>query len=412
MNKKKLFLWSLYTIADSIVFVNFLVYFSKWLVNEGGLPDIAYNSVFVITAAMLLFSAPKLAARADETGRKGRALNISTIFSVAGYGAAALFAHAGAAVPALLAFLAAQYFYQLSMAFYDPMLNDISDVKHRSLASGIGQFASSGGMVLGLAMTLPLAADRLAPLLPSVVAFAVLALPMMMFYRENPHPRFSRRQGLRPIAAKKIYPAPASGGRKSALGFDWARFKKFMAASPAAIILVAFFFYNDALATITNNFSIYAGAVVGMSDANTGILLMVVQVMGAFGALAAGFLGDRIGARRALFGILWIWLALIPVISAASSPAVFLALAVILGFSVGAGWAVSRAYISMNLAKNEVGYGFSFYTIFERFSSMVGPLVWGGIMVAGGGYRLAMLSMAAFVLLGIIVLSQKSRFKK
>ena len=62
MNKKKLLLWSLYDFANSIVFVNFLLYFGTWMVVDGGLSDIGYNAIFAIATLTLLFSAPVLAS--------------------------------------------------------------------------------------------------------------------------------------------------------------------------------------------------------------------------------------------------------------------------------------------------------------------------------------------------------------
>jgi UMF1 family MFS transporter len=289
-------------------------------------------------------------------------------------------------VLAFLFFVAAQYFYQLSLIFFDPMLNDLSDEKHRGRASGIGQFCSNSGMIFGLAISLPLVASggRLAALIPSVILYALLAAPMMLFYHQKKQ--------------KKIAPA------KIKLGFDFKKFKKFLLASAAAPILIAFFFYVDALNTITNNYSIYAGTVLNMSDATTSVLLIVVQIAAALGALTIGFLGDKLGCRRCLMGILWVWLALIPMLAFANNMNLFFVLAGILGLTIGAGWSVSRAYISANLEEDNVGYGFSFYTIFERFSSMVGPLAWGGVLAMGFGYRAAMLSMILFIAAGVLIL--------
>jgi len=378
------------------VFANFLVYFSKWLVVDAGVPDIWYNAVFVVVALMLLFSAPALAAHTDRCGHRKLFLDIATAGTVLAYLAAALFAIYGA--PVILAFLAlilGQYMFQMSYIFYDPMINDLSDQRHRSRASGIGQFCSNAGMIFGLAISLPMveAGGRLAPLVPSVILFAILAAPMIIFYKEG----YSTTPSLRAT------PSPAKG-TSVRLGFDWKKFKNFVLTSAAAPILIAFFFYTNALNTITNNYAIYADRVLGMPDEMASIILIVVKIAAALGALCIGFLGDRLGARKCLFYILWAWLLLIPVIAAANSLPLFFALASVLGLTIGAGWAISRAYISMNLGKDQVGYGFSFYTIFERFSSMAGPLVWGTILTVGLGYRASMLSMAVFILIGMVVL--------
>ncbi len=387
MNKKKLLLWCGYTFANSIVFINFLVYFSKWLVIDGGISDLAYNMSFVVMAVAMLMCAPALAVHTDSCGNRKTFLNLATVGTVVFYAVAASFAIYGLSpVIAFLAFVLGQFCYQMAFVFYDPMLNDLSDKSHRTRASGLGQFCSNFGMIFGLAVSLPMieAGGRLASLIPSVAMFAVLALPMMLFYRENCRPKKVRH--------------------KIKLGFDWKRFRGFLFASAAAPILIAFFFYTNALNTITNNYSIYAGNVLNMSDETTSAIMIVVQIAAALGALLIGFVGDRIGARRCLMWILWTWLALIGAIAVTTSTGVFFAIAGALGLTIGAGWAVSRAYISANLEKDNVGYGFSFYTLFERFSSIIGPLTWGGILALGGGYRMAMLAMMIFIAVGLVIL--------
>ena len=39
MDKRNLFVWSLYDFANSIIYVNVLLYFAQWMVIDAGLPD-------------------------------------------------------------------------------------------------------------------------------------------------------------------------------------------------------------------------------------------------------------------------------------------------------------------------------------------------------------------------------------
>src|SRR3989344_104299 len=92
MNKKQLFLWSLYDFANSIVYINFILYFAQWIVIDAGLSDFWYNAIFAITTVVLLFSAPVLAARTDLRGGRKRWLNISTVATFLAYGLSAVLA--------------------------------------------------------------------------------------------------------------------------------------------------------------------------------------------------------------------------------------------------------------------------------------------------------------------------------
>lgn len=393
MNKKKLFLWSLYDFANSIVFINFLLYFSQWLVINGGLSDFWYNATFAISTVLLFLTAPVLAAYTDKYGGRKFSLNISTICTALSYGLAAGFAYKGAHIVIITVFfLLGQYFYQLCFVFYNPMIEEIADVSHRSRASGIGQFANALGQVVGLLIMLPLAKSRLAPLLPSVGLFFLLALPMMVFYKENgsrdPNARFSTVMADANVFRKLI---------------------PFFAASIAAPLLFAFFFYNDALVTVTNNYSIYMQRVFGIPDSTKSILLLAIVVMNGIGALFAGWIGDRIGALKTLKYTLVGWSVALPIIAFTNNLKVFTAMTICIGFLIGGMWATSRAYMSTLLATEEMGYGFSFYTLLERFASFVGPLTWGGIIALLGtnssSYRIAMASMTIFVLAGLMIVT-------
>ena len=186
MNKKQLSLWSLYDFANSIVYINFILYFAQWIVVDAGLSDFSYNAIFAITTAILLFTAPILAARTDLHGGGKFWLNISTISTFFFYGLVAILASMNSNVWLIaLFFLIGQYFYQLSFVFYNPMLDEIADDAHKSRVSGIGNFSSSLGFVVGILITLPFADSRIIPLLISVPVFFILALPMMIFFKES-----------------------------------------------------------------------------------------------------------------------------------------------------------------------------------------------------------------------------------
>src|SRR3989344_672085 len=183
MNKKNLFLWSLYDFANSIVYISFLLYFAQWLVVDAKLSDLWYNSLFAIATVLLLFSAPLLAARVDKRGGGKFFLNWATIGTAAGYGCATTFAYLGTGyvIPAAAAFLVGQYFYQLSFVFFTPMLVQIAEPTHRARASGIGQFANALGQITGVLISLPFTSSHTGPLIPSILIFFILALPMMLW---------------------------------------------------------------------------------------------------------------------------------------------------------------------------------------------------------------------------------------
>ena len=401
MNKKNLFYWSLYDFANSFVFINFLLYFSQWLVIDGGLSDFWYNAIFAISSIVLLLSAPTLASFTDRHGGRKYFLKFSTFGTLFGYGLATLFAYLDQSMLLIAScFLVGQYFYQLSFSFHNPLIEDVADMSHRARASGIGQFSNSLGQVMGLVMAIPLSHTRLQPLFPSIIIFFILSLPMLLYFKEQ----------------KKKEVALTFTEFKNDSKDLYKKFILFFSVSVAIPILVSFFFFNDALITVSNNYSIYLERVFGIPDGTKNIILMVVLLMSAFGGLAFGKIADKIGTLKALKYILISWIILLPTLGLVKSLVPLILCSALLGFFMGGIWTVTRAYLSQTLKKEELGYGFSFYTIFERFATFVGPLTWGGIIAVMGtgatSYRTAMISMTVYIILGLVVVSCWRRKKK
>ena len=393
MDKKKLFLWSLYDFANSIVYINFILYFAQWIVIDAGLSDFSYNIIFAITSILLLFTAPILASRTDLRGGAKWWLNASTFGTFLFYMLSTVFAWMNINVYLVaFMFLIGQYFYQLSFVFYNPMLDDIADESHKSRVSGIGNFASAMGFVVGILITLPFASSRILPLFVSVPVFFILALPMMVFYRESKHFDMGG------------YVEKSKGRIDTSLR----KMVTFFAVSTATPMLVAFFFFNDALLTVSNNYSIFLERVFQIPDQTKSILLLAILVASAIGSVVAGWLGDKIGALKTLKLIMVGWVLILPLIAIAPNFLMVAVLTPIMGLFIGSAWTVTSAYLIEVLPENNKRYGFSFYTIAERFATLVGPLTWGGIIWAMGiqglSYRIAVGAMTSFIIIGLIIL--------
>lgn len=402
MNKKNLIKWALYDFANSFIFINFLLYFSTWMVIDGGLSDFWYNAIFAITSILLFLSAPTLASFTDKYGGRKYLLNFATIGTFLGYGLATAFAYLGVQYIFIvtICFLLGQYFYQLSFVFYNTLIEDVADMDHRARASGIGQFFNSLGQVSGLLMALPLSGTRLQPLFPSLIIFILLSLPMMIYFIDS-KPKKNR------LDIKIL-----KEGEKEYFG----KMAAFFSISIAVPMLVSFFFFNDALITITNNYAIYMERVFSVSDDIKNYLLLAVLLMSAIGGVISGWIADKIGALKTLKFILVGWIILIPLIATAKSLILLSIFSSLVGLFVGSSTTVTRAYLSEILKKEELGYGFSFYTIAERFATLFGPLTWGGVIAVLGiqhtSYRIAMMSMALFVIIGLIILLRWNRESK
>src|SRR3989339_78370 len=393
MNKKNLFYWSLYDFANSFVFINFLLYFSQWLVIDGGLSDFWYNAIFAISSVILLFSGPTLASFTDKFGGRKHFLKFSTFGTILGYRVVTLLASWNHPMIFIaICFLIGQYFYQLSFIFHNPMIEDVADINHRARASGICQFSNSLGQLMGLVLSLFFSKNRLASLLPSIIIFFLLSLPILIYFKEQQ------------IRQAKLSIQSFSNGSKE----FFRKLVIFFSVSVAVPVLVAFFFFNDALLTASNNYSIYMERVFSIPDMTKNIILMTILIMSALGGLTFGKIADRIGALKSIKIILITWIVLFPGLGLVKTIPGLIICSTMLGFTMGGMVAVVRAYLSQKLKKEEFGYGFSFYTLFERFSTFFGPLTWGGSIAIFGtsatSYRITMIFMTVYIVIGFLVI--------
>jgi MFS-type transporter involved in bile tolerance (Atg22 family) len=174
-------------------------------------------------------------------------------------------------------------------------------------------------------------------------------------------------------------------------------------------MLVSFFFFNDAVITATNNYSIYMERVFAVPDKTKSLLLMAILVMSAIGGIVVGWMGDKIGILKTLKLTLLGWIIALPAVAFAPNFTIFVVVTVFIGFLLGSSFTAARAYMSTLLSSEEMGYGFSFYTLFERFATFIGPMTWGGIIWFFGtspfSYKIAMTSMTVFVVIGFLILS-------
>lgn len=402
MNKKNLFYWALYDFANSFVFINFLVYFSQWLVIDGGLSDFWYNATYAISSIILLLTAPTLAGFTDKFGGRKHYLKISTFGTLVGYFLAVLFAYLNFNIWFIaLLFVIGQYFYQLSFSFHNPLIINISNNKKDiSKISGIGQFSNSLGQVAGLILALIFSSSRLSSLFPSIIIFFILSLPMILWFKEEKLKQKVLKLKDFSVETKSFYK----------------KFVIFISVSAAVPMLFAFFFFNDALVTVSNNYSIYLEKVFNINDNFKNIIMMAVLIMGAFGGFIFGYISSKIGNLKSLKIILGSWIILLPLLGILKSVPTIVVASIFLGFFMGGIWSVSRAYMFEKLNEEEIGYGFSFYSLFERFATFLGPLTWGGIIALFGNtpsiYRIAMIFMTIYVILGYIVISRWDRNKK
>ena len=398
--KRNIFLWTTYDFANSIVMIVFFLYFAQWIVVERGISDFHFNLTFTCSAILLLLTVPFTGSLLDHHLRRITGLRYSTLFTALFYGICAVCAVKNLDSAALIFFTLGLYAYLLSFTFYTPLLSDIAPVEKRGLISGIGIAANYAGQFAGLLLALPFstgffslfgASARAETLLPSVVIFFVLSLPMLVFFKEPKHkPRkFNTTVELKHLASKT----------------------KELLSRNMVFFFLAFFLFNDAVLTAANNFPIFLEQVWGFSDTVKTYLMLGTLITSGIGGFVSGFLADRWGHKRTLMFILLGWVVIFPLLALLRNFAFFVGAVVFMGFWYGANWAVSRSTMSHIAPKGGHNLAFAYYGLTERASALLGPIIW-GLVVSGltsmgsDRYRIGMLAITGFIGLGAWALSK------
>lgn len=400
--------WALYDFANTIFSSNITTIFFPFYVQEiaGGserLDQIA--STFLsyanaVSSFFLVVFSPLFGVWIDQSGRKKRCViffAFAAILSTALMGLAApqnfgnWHGLPAAFIVVVVLFVAAKFFYQSSLIFYDAMLPDISSKETMPLLSGFGVAIGYMGTLAGLAVY-PLAsggtyADAF---LPTAGLFLLFTLPLVLFYKETP----------RPAQAKRSFFA----GYRDV----WETFKDMKRYRPIFLFMIVYFFLNDAIATAIAMMAVYAKAIVGFSSGEFILLYLVSTISSIIGSLIFGYVTRSAGARRAVFYVGIILFAALLLGTFAINQPMFWITGSLFGVALGAVWVTSRVLIIELSPENKQGQFFGLFAFSGKLSAIVGPLMYGTItlLLADHGdiaSRAALSSLMLFVLIGLIV---------
>jgi len=399
--KQNIILWILYDFANSIVSIVFFLYFAQWIVIDRGISDLTFNLTFTISAVLLLLTVPITGSVLDTFLRRITGLRYTTVLTTLFYGLCAFFAVTDNEIGALIFFTLGLYSYLLSFTFYTPLLQDISKPENRGLISGLGITANYLGQFAGLLIALPFAngnitlfsaAPRAETLFPAVFIFFLLALPVLLLFKEprrTPH-TFNLSSTLKETITSTRFLFSSSG---------------------IAAFLISYFLFNDAILTASNNFPIFLEQVWHVSDATKTYILLGILSTSALGGLLSGFVADRFGHKRTLICIITGWIILFPVIGSLTDFTWFVVVTTLMGLWFGATWTVSRSMMACLAPKGRHNLAFAYFGLSERASSFIGPIIWGSIVsnlisLGSDRYRIALLAITGFIILGVLALSR------
>ncbi len=173
------------------------------------------------------------------------------------------------------------------------------------------------------------------------------------------------------------------------------------------LFLGAYLLYNDGIQAVVTLSTQFGQEELGLGMPSLTLAILLVQLLGVFGALLFGYLAGRIGGRRAIMLSLVIWTAaMVFAYGFLRTPAHFFLLAVVIALVLGGSQALSRSVYSQMIPRGREAEYFGVYEVSEKGTSWLGPLLYGLALQFTGSYRVAILSMVVLFVVGLGLLSR------
>ena len=181
-------------------------------------------------------------------------------------------------------------------------------------------------------------------------------------------------------------------------------FRELRSYRQAFLLLLAFLIYNDGIQTIIKMATAY-GTEIGIGQSALIGAILLVQFVGIPCTFLFGAVAGRIGAKRSLFLGLLAYTVISILGYYMTSATHFFVLAGLVGVVQGGTQALSRSLFASMIPQHKSGEFFGFFSIFEKFAGIFGPLIFAGTIAATGSSRNAILSVIGFFAVGAALLA-------
>ena len=375
--RKEVIGWSLYDFANTIYSMNIIsLYFKRWVVDDLGYDGLYYDAAYSLSMLLTALIMPALGAVSDHSHKKKLFLFLFTITCCIWIGIIP-------ALPPSLFFLIiiffglSNFFYEGGMVFYNSLLYAVSKDKEARFVSGFGVALGYTGSIVGMILVLPWVTGSLFGLdisgltgtgksgafLPTSVLYFIFAIPLFLWVNE-------KKLAIKPgrIKLRKAYREVWEGIRET---------KKY----PGVLrFLIADHFFEDAIATVILNMGIFSSYVLGFSDTDLTVFMIVSTVSAMFGSYIIGHISQFTGLKKMMTYIITGWIITLLIFILISNTIVIYVFGSIIGILLGAVWTVSRPLLAEMVPRDELGRFFGLYSLSGRAAAVVGPLLWGVVV--------------------------------
>lgn len=363
-----------------------------------------------IAMLFVAVTSPFLGAIADYSGSKKKFLFFYTMMSVV-FTAGLFFAEAGQVAIGMGFFILAEIGYRSAQVFYNSLLPDIAAPGELGRVSGNGWAIGTAGGILCLLIILPLIVliggsfiIRLS-LVITAVFFSLSAVPIFLWLPER------TRKNILPPGENYFSIAIRQLRKTFRAARHFKEFLKFMAA---------FLIFNDGIIMALDFAAIIGAVLFGLDQQGLIIFVIIVQISNVFGAYFFGWAVERYGGKSALIASLLMMIVAVIWLYFNETVSGFYMIGIVAGFAIAGAQSVSRTMVSLFAPPGQSAEFYGFFAVAGRTSSFIGPTIYGIIAAEAAlwyqaqgqtavvaeqfGQRLAILSIAAFIIIGTAVL--------
>ena len=134
-------------------------------------------------------------------------------------------------------------------------------------------------------------------------------------------------------------------------------------------------------------------------------VILMVQFVGFLGAILFNFIARAVSAKHAIIISLLVWIGTLAYAYAfVKTTRDFYLMAAAIAIVLGGSQALSRSVYSLMIPKDQESEYFGLYEISDKGTSWLGPLLFGLALQLTGSYRVAILSLIIFFVLGLLLL--------
>ncbi|MCB2156696.1 MFS transporter [bacterium] len=407
LNRRTVLSWALYDWANSafalVVLSSFFPIFYKNVLRDG--IDVAHssfelgmaNSIASIVVAAL---APILGAVSDKSSARKRFLSAFATLGVLST-ACLVISTQGLWVVALALFVLGNIGFAAGNIFYDSLLISVAPEEKSDQISALGfSLGYIGSALLFVALLVLVEHPELAGLADAKMAtrisfivvaawWAVFTIPLLLWV---PEPK-----------ADKSLPILKSAGEGLIQVFR--TIFALRTHRNAATFLLAYWLYIDGVDTIIRMAADY-GLSLGFDGSVLLKALLVTQFVAFPAALAFGWLGGKIGTKRALFIGIGVY-ALVTIWGFRMKEQwEFYVLAITVGLVQGGVQALSRSFYSRLIPRHLAGEFFGFYNMLGKAAAVIGPALMGFVGLLTGSTRFGILAIILLFIGGAFLLTR------